>query len=151
MPTIEATQDSGVAGGERIRFADVQLTNAQMLALRATPVSLVPAPGAGWALVVDKVYMFFDRAAAYTETADNLVIEYVSGADIMTVETTGFIDQATDQVRLQAPAYTSIFTPVANSGVRIANSGDGEFGGGNAANTVSIRVFYHVVPAAAFN
>jgi len=30
-------------------------------------------------------------------------------------------------------------------------SGDGEFGGGNAANTVSIRVYYHVVPAAAFN
>ena len=151
MPGIEKATDPGVASGERLNFADVQLTNAQMLALRATPVTLVPAPGAGWAIVPDKVHMFFDRAAAYTETADNLVIEYASGADIMTVETTGFIDQATDQVRLQAPAYTTLFTPVANSGVRIANSGDGEFGGGNAANTVSIRVYYHVVPAAAFN
>ena len=111
MPGIEKATDPGVASGERLNFADVQLTNAQMLALRATPVALVPAPGAGWAIVVDKVHMFFDRAAA----------------------------------------YTTLFTPVANSGVRIANSGDGEFGGGNAANTVSIRVYYHVVPAAAFN
>src|SRR3989304_4397023 len=105
MPGIEKAPAPGVASGERLSFADVQLTNAQMLALRATPVTLVPAPGAGWALVVDLVHMFFDRAAAYTETADNLVVEYASGADIMTVETTGFIDQATDQARLPATPH----------------------------------------------
>src|SRR3972149_3355516 len=125
MPGIEKATDPGVARGERLNFIDVQLTNAQMLALRATPISLVPAPGAGWALVVDLVHMFFDSAAAYTETVDNLVVEYASGADIMTVETTGFIDQATDQVRLQAPAGTTPFTPAAPSGVRTGNSAGG--------------------------
>jgi hypothetical protein len=37
------------------------------------------------------------------------------------------------------------FTPVANATVAIVNSGDGEFGSGNAANTLTIRTEYKIV------
>ncbi len=150
MPVIEQTEDAGVAGGHRVLFADVQLTNAQLLAVRATPITLVAAPGAGWAIVVDDVDFYFDSAGAYTVGLNDMAVEYASGADIFTVETVGFMDQATDQARVQS-GPTTLFTPVANSAVRIVNSGASEFTGGNAANTLSIRVHYHLIQMAAFN
>lgn len=151
-PIIEQTQDSGLAGGERVLIADVQLTNAQLLAIRATPINLVAAPGAGWAIVVDALFMYFDSAGAYTVGTNDLTLEYGSGADIVgTIETVGFMDQATDQARHVAPAAGSLLTPIVNSAVRLFNSGAGEFTGGNAANTLSCRVHYHLVQMAAFN
>lgn len=127
-----------------------QLTNAQMLALRATPITLVAAPGAGLAILVDGVYAYFDVTTdGYTETADNLAVEYASGLDVLVMETTGWLDQATDGARYQRPAV-DVITPPANSALQLKNNGDGEFGGGNAANTLSVEVTYRVVPVAAF-
>lgn len=131
--------------------AVVQLTNAQVLAVRATPITLVAAPGANKAIVVEEVHMVCDAAAgAYTETADNLAIEYSGGTDILTVETTGFLDQAAVGARWARPAI-ALTTPVANEAVQISNNGDGEFGGGNAANTLSVEVIYRVVDTVAFS
>lgn len=138
--------------GQILSDAVKQITNAQMLAIRATPQTLVAAPGAGKAVIVDELFMHLDvTTAGYTETADNLVVEYSGGGDIVTIETTGFLDQTTDQDRLIVPTYTALFTPVANEAIQIKNSGDGELGGGNAANTLSIRVKYHIVDMAAFS
>ena len=137
---------------DRGTYLDVQLTNAQVLALRATPHTLVPAPGTNRAVMVDEVHMVCDAAAgAYTETADNIVVEYASGTDIVAIETTGFIDQGSVQVRNIRTDRSALTAPVANSLVRLFNNGDGEFGGGNAANTLSVRVYYHVVDTIAFS
>lgn len=134
-------------------FADVQLTNTQVKALRATPQTLVTAPGAGLAIIVDRVYLVCSAAAgAYTESADNLVVEYSGGTDIVAIETTGFLDQAAVSSRTIRPDHTTaLVTPVANQAVQLFNTGDGEFGGGNAANTFSIRTYYHTVPTVAFS
>lgn len=135
---------------ERIRTAVTQLTNTQIKALQATPIQLVADPGDGYAVLVEGVLMYLDvTTTGYTETADNLAIEYVGGTDILTVETTGFLDQATDQIRYARPAI-ALTTPVASAAVQIINNGDAEFGGGNAANTLSIEVEYRIVKAAAF-
>lgn len=132
--------------------AVVQLTNAQLLALRATPQTVIAAPGAGKAVIVDEVYMHLDvTTTGYTESAANVAVEYSGGTDIVVVEATGFVDQATDQSRLQVPDYTTIFTPVANEAVQLKNNGAGEWTGGNAANTLSVRIKYHIVDTAAFS
>jgi len=131
--------------------AVVQLTNAQVLALRATPITLVAAGGANTAILVEEVYLVADAAAgAYTESADNLAVEYADGTDILTIETTGWVDQAAVGARRARPAI-ALDTPVANSAVRLFNNGDGEFGGGNAANTLSVEVIYRVVSTVAFS
>jgi hypothetical protein len=123
------------------------ITNAQMKALKATPLSLIAAPGTGWAIVVDRVYMTSSAAAgAWTETADNPVIEYTGGTDILVIESTGFLDQASVQVRTQAIAAT-VTTPVINEGVRIYNPDD-ELGGGNAGSSFRISVIYRIMRAA---
>jgi len=150
MPTNDPlpgqTSDPTPAGLLR---RDMQLTNAQVLALLATPQTLVPAPGANLAIVVDSVFLAFDvTTTGYTIGTANTKIEYASGADIIDVVEAGFLDQATDQFRSHVPAVGA-FTPVANSAVRLANE-VAEFTGGNAANTLSIRVYYRVVPMAAF-
>lgn len=45
---------------------------------------------------------------------------------------------------------SSSVTPAAAQALQLKNNGGGEFSGGNAANTLSVRVWYAVVPAAAF-
>ncbi|CAB4166856.1 hypothetical protein UFOVP1383_27 [uncultured Caudovirales phage] len=130
--------------GKKTITRTVVLTNAQIKALRATPIALVPASGAGRAIIVEAVDLILDAAtAAYTETADNLAVEYSGGTDILTIETTGLVDQASAELRTVAPAE-ALSEPVANEGVQLFNTGDGEFGGGNAANKLTVRIRYRV-------
>lgn len=149
MTTGIRVTDPSVLGQEQ--RASVQLTNAQALALRATPITLVAAPGANRAIKVESVTIVSDAAAGvYTETADNIAIEYADGTDILTIETTGLIDQAAIETRHQNAPAATLTTPVANSAVRALNNGDGEWGGGNAANSISIMVVYRIIPTAKF-
>lgn len=122
------------------------ITNDEMKALKATPLVVLQAPGAGWAYQVERIYATCSAGTAWTETADNILIEYTGGTDILTIETTGFIDQATAQVRTQAVVAT-VLTPVANEGIQITNADD-EIGGGTATKTCTIQIIYRVVKAA---
>lgn len=133
-----------------VQTREKRFTNAQVKALRATPQTLIPAPGAGRAIIVESVDLVCSAAAAaYTESADNLVVEYSGGTDIVEVEATGFVDQAAVETRSIRTAAT-LTTPVANEAVQLKNNGDGELGGGNAANTLSVRIRYRVIPTTAF-
>ena len=130
---------------------DVQLTNAEMLALRATPIPLVPDPGADRAVIVERVHVVSDSGgAAWTETADNLDVRYAGSTVILTLETTGLIDTGNVQTRYQAPAE-AVATPIPNSAVELFNNGDGEFGGGDVANSFSVRVWFRVADTVAFS
>jgi hypothetical protein len=132
--------------------AVVQLTNAQMLALRATPVEVVPDPGASSAIIVEEAYMVAHTATAgWSESSDDVGLIYAGSTTIVTFEATGFIDQASgDQLRAMRNVAT-ITTPVKNKAVQVKNLGDGEWGAGNAADTLSVEVIYRVVPAGAFS
>jgi hypothetical protein len=125
-----------------------QLTNADILALNAAPQTLVAAPGAGFAVAVDSVYFYFASAGAYTVGSADMKVEYATGADILDIVESGFLNQGTDQARHYAPAVGA-FTPVANSAVRLICEA-AALTGGNAANTLSIRTLYRLVPMNAF-
>ncbi len=132
---------------------DVQLTNAQMLALRATPVTLVPAQGVDRATIVERVYIVSDSGTgtAWTETDDNMDVRYAGSTVILTIETTGLIDTGDVQSRYQAPAE-AVATPIPNSAVELVNNGDGEFGGGDPIlNSFSVRVWFRVVDTVPFS
>jgi hypothetical protein len=136
-------------------YTDTQITHAQILTLRATPITLVAAPGADKATIVDWVWFWLAKtgSSGYTETDDNLAVEYADGTDIMVVETTGFVDGILNEGRVARPAYAPAtpFEPISNSAVQLFNNGDGEFGGGIAGQTLSVRVYYRVVDMAAFS
>lgn len=130
-------------------YAEVSITNAQFLAIRATPQTLVAAPGAGKVLEFISCMLFFDRTAVYSETADNLAVRYVDGSGVIVsqaIETTGFVDAATD-ASTNGLAKIDAITLTAqgdNKALVLHNTGDGEFGGGNAANVIRVKVAYRI-------
>ena len=132
------TADGGV------QFAEVSLTSANLLALRATPITLVAAPGAGKLTQFLGASLFMDSTAtAYTESADNLVIRYQNTTgDVVSeiIETTGFIDQTTDQYTQAIPVIDPIVAKAVceNTALVLHNNGDGELAVGTGVLRVKI-------------
>lgn len=134
-----------------IQYVDIQLTNAQVKAL-ATPIPIVASPGADKALIFHRIVIVSDASdTAWTEPSapDDLVVEYAGGQDLTgAIEAGALIANSVNTV-----TYGPVATEVAleaNVAIELFNTG-GDWGGGNAANTMSIRVWYSVVPMVAFS
>lgn len=142
---------SGKLSELTIQYATVTLTNAQVLNLRATPISMVAAPGAGKRIQFLGATLNVDgTAGGYTEGAVNLAFKMVNGSGVavsQTVETTGFIDVVGKAHTNALPLLDTILTEA--QGVNVAlvlhNTGGAEFGGGNAADTLKVTIAYRVV------
>ena len=107
----------------RTQRRHVSITSAQLLALNATPQELVPAPGAGFALIFEGLFIQKPAGTAYAGIAagEDLSVKYTdgSGAEVGQCETTGFLDQTTLQIRHarahSAASGDSAITPVDNA------------------------------------
>lgn len=96
----------------------ITITTGQLLALFTTPISIVPAPAAGYAIVPVSATLFLDYAGvAYDGIAGNedLVFRYTdaSGAIAGTIEATGFLDASADAHRVVTFASLAVPTPAA--------------------------------------
>lgn len=134
-----------------IQAATVTIATAAVKTLNATPVELVPAPGAGYANVLIGALAFLDyNSAAYDGIAagEDLAIKYTngSGQQVAAFEATGFLDQTADQIRyVDATVQTTTAgqTIVENAAL-VAHMLTGEIATGNSP--VKIRCYYRVVP-----
>lgn len=149
---IDGASNSNIPGEPQT--TTVTLTAAQLRKLNATPVTLVAAPGAGYALVpIRTVAKLTAGSNAFDAVGDgdDLTIKYTnsSGAIVTHFETTGFLDQLTNQVRVALPGNASgalkEVTPVANAAL-VAHILAGEIAAADAnANgngTLSIEIQY---------
>lgn len=132
-----------------LQTAEVSITNAQMLALRATPKTLIAAPGAGLLLEFISMTLLFDYTGAYTESADNMGVKYENGSGVQVsddIEATGFVDATADTVTFARKKVDGIVTKSGceNKALVLHNTGDGEYGGGNASNAIRAKVTYRV-------
>lgn len=92
----------GVANAKRYiggRRAVATITSAQLLALNATPITVLAAPGAGLANIVERVVVRKPAGTAYAGIAagEDLVLKQTdaSGAQVCgAIETTGLLDSA---------------------------------------------------------
>ena len=135
-----------------LQKASVQITTGQILALNAAPKTLVAAPGAGKALMVRGVFCSLDyNSAAYAGIAggEDWVVKYTNGSgDQITghIETTGWLDQTSDQLRWVGPIGASgavaDVSPVVNAAV-VMHQLVGEITTGNSP--VNVDVYYHVM------
>lgn len=147
----DAVAAAAVAAQSAIQFVDVTISSAQLLALNATPRTILAAPGAGLANVLIDVVAYKAAGTAYAGIAggEDLSIKYTdaSGLEVAEIETTGFLDQATAQTRyarsFAAASGVSSITPVANAALVIMLL-VGEITTGNSP--LNLRVYYRTVP-----
>lgn len=126
-------------------YREVAITAAEMLAIRATPKTLVAAPGAGRVLEFISAVFIYDYAAAFTESADNIVIRETDGSGTvvsLTLETTGLLDATADKMSTIKPLATDVLA-LANKPLVLHNTGDGEFGGTGSPCRVKIAYKVH--------
>lgn len=115
----------GEIEGAQLRTFRVRavISSAELLALNAAPQVIVPAPGADRALIFEGALIRKPAGTAYAGIAagEDLSVKYTdgNGAEVAQIETTGFLDQATNQIRWarahSAAAGDSAITPVANA------------------------------------
>jgi hypothetical protein len=134
-----------------IAVVTVTLTNAEIKALRATPKTLVAAPGTGKVLeFVSATMKLSGGANAITETTDNMAIRFNDGSGAIVsqaIEATGFIDQTAATVTNALPKIDAIvaYASAANKALVLHNTGDGEYAGNAAADvTMAIDIAYRV-------
>lgn len=147
----DAAATAALAAQSTIQFVDVTITSAQLLALHATPRTIVAAPGANLALILEGIVAYKAAGVAYAgiDAAEDLSIKYTSGAgvEVAEIETTGFLDQTTAQTRyvggFAAASGVGSVTPVANAPLVITLLVD-EITTGDSA--LKLRVYYRVVP-----
>lgn len=138
-----------------VQTATVAITAAEVKALRATPITLVAAPGANKVIELISCKLKLDYGSeVFTETADNLAIKYTDGSGVAvsdTIESTGFIDQSADTMTSAVPVKDAIVTVAgsANKPLVLHNTGDGEIAG-NASNdsVLDVYVLYRVIDIA---
>lgn len=124
----------------------VKITSAELLALNATPKTLVAAPGTDKTLEFVSALVHKPAGTAYADIAagEDIAIKYTdaSGAQVNTsLECTGFLDQTTVQTRLTRPIVTE-YTPVANAAL-VASMLTGEIttGDSDLYITITYRVY----------
>lgn len=142
--SIVVTQDSS------LQSASVTLTAAQVKLLNTTPITLVAAPGEGYALALDSAVLFLDYGTtAYDGIAsgEDLEIRYTdgSGALVATIETTDFLGATADALRYVQPTTTAAITPVANAAL-VLYMATGNIATGDSP--LKLKLYYRVIPAA---
>ena len=114
-------------GMQREATLRITITSAQLLALNATPIAAIPAPGANLANILIGALIQKPAGTAYAGIAagEDLSFKYTdaSGLELGGCETTGFLDQATNQIRYveayRAASGVSQIAVVANAAIVI--------------------------------
>ena len=134
----EALQDKSVPSSKLedslVKYADIEISSAEILALYTTPKELVAAPGAGKVLEFISLLLALDyETTAYTiGTATDLQVNYTNGSGASASTTraaTGFLDQTVDQLssldKLEATVAPEVNAPlVLTLGVANVTAGD---------------------------
>lgn len=160
-------QDQLADGVVVVRSASVTLTDAQIKALPTTPVEIVPAPGAGKTLLFIRGYAFLTLAAVYTNVnAESTGVMATGTGGLQSAQTPmgdgNWLDVGVGTffghiTACHVDGYPLAATPgevvggllsnVTNTPMQfvVANASDGNYTGGNAANTLKISALYTVI------
>lgn len=167
-------EDDDMASG--ISYVDAQLTDAQIKALPSTPFVVAPAPGVGLAIMFHHGYLLADTTGgAYGGFGTNAYLHLsIAGNPVASLiaEDIGAFGQLTNFLGALSPRVAVLGPTIAMPSLESYNlaglltsaatiedqplrlhfqSDEGTaLTGGHASNSLSVRVFYSLVPAVAF-
>ena len=123
-----------------LQRTQVTLTTAQIDGMFATPVVLVPSPGAGHSIQVD--YVFFRYVSGGTAFASGGVITvgYVGGAAVVNTVAAAVINTITSSDNVLVTGAANV-AATQNAGLQI-NNATGAFTTGNG--TITVVVYYSI-------
>lgn len=133
-----------LTGTQQIKADRVPLTAAQLEAMNGTPVSIVPAPGAGMVLIVDSIELEIIAGGSAFTGGGVITFVYHGGSinphssSIPAADLTG----ASGTAVYQLPPPSAVIAPPANTGIDITNATTA-FAAGNGSAVVLIQ--YRIV------
>lgn len=137
-----------------VKVVKVIVSNGELLALRATPKTIVAAPGANKVVVFMGAmlqYLYATAAFTVTNAGDDMAFKYTNGAGVavsQTIQAQGVLNQAASQLTNGEPIIDAIVTPAgaSNQALVLHNIGAAEWtvGGG----TLEVYVQYRVITIA---
>lgn len=125
------------------------IANAAVRTMNATPVTIIEAPPAGYAIEnvrINAKYVYATAAFDSVGSGDDLEIRYTDGSGTKVandIETTGWLDQTSDGYRLSGPVLTSM-TPLAATKV-VARFAGGEVYGAAGGGSLVIKAVYDII------
>ena len=128
-----------------MRVADVLITSAQMLALAATPITIVAAPGAGKYLEFMGAVCFLDyNSAAYAADAgEDFQLRYTDGSGALVSDPIdGELLEATADTLFVLKPIALTVAVTANTPIVADNVGAGELASGDSP--FKVRCFYRI-------
>jgi len=139
---------------DKIQRTLVTITAAQLRALRATPVTLLAAPGSGKFIEHVSSHWWMDYGtvahSAPSNAGDDIGLRYTdgSGAVVATLEANGFIDGSSDQHRMvtggaATPTSAQSLAPVSNAALVAHNVGAAEFSG-TGDGVLKVELFFRI-------
>jgi hypothetical protein len=138
-------------GASRIRESIVHLTNTELFALETTPVELVPAPGAGLALVPVQIIFKTNGATGYDNNGGGLLhctyAPDTTGAEAFASITDNFLTASAVSlgwVNPQDETFISVAASKVNQALIILESNSLTNDGGST-ETLTITTLYRVV------
>lgn len=151
LDTRVSDLEDGLVADGAVQWAQVAIASAAALAIRATPVTLVAAPGAGKiAEFLGMVLILDATATAYVEGGNNLAVRYENGSGAKVsddIEATGFADQTADTMTTARPKADAIVakTVCENKALVLHNIGGSEWTTGTGV--FRAKVAYRVIPS----
>ena len=147
-PTKKFSVNSVVEAGTGITTTTVNVTNAEWLALNASPKTLIAAPGANKAIKVTELSVFFDYGTTNFTFAGNIIVE-INSVNM------GLISSL-DSPLAADTIYSLPIDGGASNGVKLATntalvlttSGGGGATGGDGK--VKVKISYRVLDTANF-
>jgi hypothetical protein len=142
-------KSQGVKVEELILTGGRQITSAQLLALKTTPLQLVPAPGAGLAIIVHSISLKINfGTVAYTLNAGTLklFLGTTANAVALTGDLSALLTQTSSKENLGVPALATGVQTVANTenqGLFLGNDGAANYTLGDG--TLDIVLQYQIV------
>jgi len=143
-----ATLDAPFVLRRPIYVQRTTLTNAEVRTLNATPVTIVPAPGAGKYSAVVRIHVRYVYATAAFDSVgagDDLEFRYTdaSGVKVATnVETTGMLDQTSD--KYADTVGDDVVSPVENA-VIVVHLASGEVYSAAGGGHLVIDTYYMIL------